>query len=60
MDETTAGLLEGDGLLDDAVDVPAAEPLVAQLGLAVQVDGGDDAHVGLPPLPAAVRDLGLE
>lgn len=58
--QAPASLLERDGLLDDAVDIAAAEPFVAQLGLAVQVDGGDDAHVGLAPLAAAVGDLGLE
>lgn len=60
VDQTPARLLQGDGLLDDAVDVAAAEPLVAQLGPAVQVDSRDDAHVGLAPLAAAVRGLRLE
>lgn len=58
--ETAQGLLEGQGLLDLGVDVGAREPVVAQLGAAVEVYGSDDAHVALAPFPAAVGDLGFE
>ena len=58
--QTPARLLQRHRLLDHAVDVAAAQPLVPELGPAVQVDGRDDAHVGLAPLPAAVRGLRLE
>lgn len=60
MHQAPAGLFQRHGLLDHAVDVAAAEPFVAQLGPAVQVDGRDDAHVGLAPFAAAVRHLRLE
>lgn len=60
MSEAAQGLLEGQGLLDLGVNVGAREPVVAELGPAVEVDGGDDAHVALAPLAAAVGDLGFE
>lgn len=53
-------LLQRQRLLDLGIDVRPGKPVVAQLGPAVQVDGGDDAHVRLAPLAAAVRDLGFE
>lgn len=52
-------LLERQRLLHLGVDVAARQPLVTQLGPAVQVHGGDDAHVGLAPLARAVRHLVL-
>lgn len=58
--EAAEGLLEGQGLLDVGVDVGPGQPLVAQLRAAVQVHRGDNAHVALAPLAAAVGDLVLE
>ena len=59
--EAAGSLFERDGLLDGLLDGAAAgDPLVAQLGPDVQVDGGDDAHVGLAPLAAAEGDLAFE
>ncbi len=60
MGQAADSLLQRQRLLDLGIDVAAGEPVVAQLGPAVQVDGGDDAHVGLAPLAAAVGDLRLE
>lgn len=60
MRQTPDGLLQRQRLLDLGIDIAAGQPVVAQLGPAVQVDGGDDAHVGLAPLAAAVGDLRLE
>lgn len=54
------GLFEGECFFDFGVDVAACEPVVAELGPAVQVDGGDDAHVALSPFAAAVGDLVFE
>lgn len=53
-------LLERQGLFDLGVDVGAGEPVVAELRAAVEVDGGDNAHVALAPFAAAVGDLGFE
>lgn len=60
MRQTTQGLLERHALIDLGIDVTARKPIVAKLRSAVQVHGGDDAHVALAPLAAAVRDLVLE
>ena len=60
MHQGAPGLFEREGFLDDAIDVTAAQPLVAQLRAAVEVDGRDDPHVGLAPLAAAVGHLAFE
>lgn len=60
MRQRTQRLLQRHALVDLGIDIAAGEPIIAQLGPAVQVDGRDDTHVGLAPLAAAVRDLVLE
>lgn len=60
MHQTPSRLLQRHRLLHHAIHVPAAQPLVPQLGPAVQIYSRDDAHVRLPPLAPAVRRLRLE
>lgn len=60
MRERPQRLLQRHALIHLGIDIAAGEPVVAQLGSAVQVHGRDDAHVALAPLAAAVGDLVFE
>lgn len=58
--QPSQSLLKRQGRVDVRINVAPGEPLVSQLGTAVQVDRGDDPHVPLPPFASAVGNLSLE
>lgn len=60
MRQTAQGLLQWHALIDLGVDVTPRKPVVAEFWSAVQIDGGDDAHIALAPLSSTIRDLILE
>lgn len=60
MRQRTQALLHRHRLIDLIVHIGRKQPVIAQLGAAVQVHGSDDAHVALPPLAPAVGHLVLE
>lgn len=53
-------LLQRQRRVDLGIHVAARQPLVAQLGSHMQIHRGNDPHVALAPLAAAIRNLILE
>jgi hypothetical protein len=60
MRQTAQGLLKRHALIDLNIDIAPRKPIISQLGSAVQIDSGDDAHIALAPLSSTIRDLIFE